>query len=120
MANDKFKGCFIDESSLYAYDIEYEGALIAKARTLSAKHKSVIEQKSMTKSFADGKLAFDVNTPDMKTQTILAALTEWQLDRPLSEDSISLLTERVRDHLYDAIQAHETSLTGVVEDTEKN
>jgi hypothetical protein len=117
---DQFKNCFIDESEIYAYDIEFDGKLIAKAHSLSAKDRSQIERKAMIKGYKNGEMTIDIDSHAHKTQTILAAVNSWQLDRPLNEDSVSLLNETLRDHLYNAIQKHEEKIAGVVEDTEKN
>lgn len=118
--NEKFKGCFIDEGSLYTYDIYYQDELLAKAKTMSAKDRSAIERASMTKAFRDGQMEIDIDTHSMKTHTILRAVTSWELGRAITEDNISMLSEAIRDHLFTTIQDHETKLAEVVEDTEKN
>jgi len=118
----KFKGCFIDESSLYTYDIYMDNDLIAKGHTMSAKDRSAIERNAMTKSFnsKEGEMNIDINSHALKSHTILQALTSWELPRKLNLENISLLSEPVRDHLFQAIQEHENSLAEIVEDTEKN
>jgi len=118
----KFKGCFIDESSLYTYDIYMDNDLIAKGHTMSAKDRSAIERNAMTKSFnsKEGEMNIDINSHALKSHTILQALTSWELPRKLNLENISLLSEPVRDHLFQAIQEHENSLAEVIEDTEKN
>lgn len=118
----KFKGCFIDESSLYTYDIYMDNDLIAKGHTMSAKDRSAIERNAMTKSFnsKDGEMNIDIDSHALKSHTILQALTSWELPRKLNLENISLLSEPVRDHLFQAIQEHENSLAEIVEDTEKN
>jgi len=118
----KFKGCFIDESSLYTYDIYMDNDLIAKGHTMSAKDRSAIERNAMTKSFnsKEGEMNIDINSHALKSHTILQALTSWELPRKLNLENISLLSEPVRDHLFQAIQEHENSLEEIVEDTEKN
>lgn len=120
MANDKFKGCFIDEDSLFAYDIEMDGQLIAKAHTLSAKDRSIIEKKSMTKEFRNGEMAIDIDSHALKTWNIVQALNSWELDRKPDFEAVSLLKERVRDHLFSAIQEHEAKVKNVADETEKN
>ena len=118
----KFKGCFIDESSLYTYDIYMDNDLIAKGHTMSAKDRSAIERNAMTKSFnsKEGEMNIDINSHALKSHTILQALTSWELPRKLNLENISMLSEPVRDHLFQAIQEHENSLEEIVEDTEKN
>jgi hypothetical protein len=118
----KFKGCFIDESSLYTYDIYMDNDLIAKGHTMSAKDRSAIERNAMTKSFnsKEGEMNIDIDSHALKSHTILQALTSWELPRKLNLENISLLSEPVRDHLFQAIQEHENSLAEIVEDTEKN
>ena len=118
----KFKGCFIDESSLYTYDIYMDNDLIAKGHTMSAKDRSAIERNAMTKSFnsKEGEMNIDINSHALKSHTILQALTSWELPRKLNLENISLLSEPVRDHLFQAIQEHENSLAEIIEDTEKN
>lgn len=118
----KFKGCFIDESSLYTYDIYMDNDLIAKGHTMSAKDRSAIERNAMTKSFnsKEGEMNIDIDSHALKSHTILQGLTSWELPRKLNLENISLLSEPVRDHLFQAIQEHENSLADVVEDTEKN
>lgn len=118
--NEKFNGCFIDDGSLYTYDVYYDGELIAKAKTLSAKDRSTIERAAMEKRLVDGQLELDIDTHALKTYTILAAITSWELGRKLDADSVAMLTEKIRDHLYTAIQDHENTIAGLVEDTEKN
>lgn len=118
----KFAGCFIDESSLYTYDIYMDNDLIAKGHTMSAKDRSAIERNAMTKSFnsKEGEMNIDIDSHALKSHTILQALTSWELPRKLNLENISLLSEPVRDHLFQAIQEHENSLAEIVEDTEKN
>lgn len=118
----KFKGCFIDESSLYTYDIYMDNDLIAKGHTMSAKDRSAIERNAMTKSFnsKEGEMNIDIDSHALKSHTILQALTSWELPRKLNLENISMLSEPVRDHLFQAIQEHENSLAEIVEDTEKN
>ena len=118
----KFKGCFIDESSLYTYDIYLDGELLAKGHTMSAKDRSAIERNAMTKSFnsKEGEMNIDIDSHALKSYTILQALTSWELPRKLNLENIGLLSEPVRDHLFQAIQEHENSLAEVIEDTEKN
>lgn len=118
----KFKGCFIDESSLYTYDIYMDNDLIAKGHTMSAKDRSAIERNAMTKSFnsKEGEMNIDIDSHALKSHTILQGLTSWELPRKLNLENISLLSEPVRDHLFQAIQEHENSLAESVEDTEKN
>ena len=118
----KFAGCFIDESSLYTYDIYLDDKLLAKGHTMSAKDRAAIERNAMTKSFnsKEGEMNIDINSHALKSHTILQALTSWELPRKLNLENIGLLSEPVRDHLFQAIQEHENSLSEVIEDTEKN
>lgn len=118
----KFAGCFIDESILYTYDIYMDGELLAKGHTMSAKDRSAIERNAMTKSFnsKEGEMNIDIDSHAFKSHTILQALTSWELPRKLNLENISLLSEPVRDHLFQAIQEHENSLAEIIEDTEKN
>ena len=118
----KFKGCFIDESSLYTYDIYLDGELLAKGHTMSAKDRSAIERNAMTKSFnsREGEMNIDIDSHAFKSHTIMQALTSWELPRKLNLENIGLLSETVRDHLFQAIQEHENSLAEIIEDTEKN
>lgn len=120
MPSDKFKGCFIDESDLYTYTIEYDGELLANAHTLTSKNRSDIERNSMKKAWSKGEVEIDIDTHALKTYTIKNALTSWELPRKLDADSISVLSETYRDVLYNAIQDHENKVAGIVEDTEKN
>ena len=118
--SDKFRNCFIDDDELYTYDIEFEGELIATAHSLSAKDRSIIEKKSMTKSFAAGEMNIDIDSHALKSWQILQALNKWELPKTLNFDNISMLKESIRDCLFTAIQDHEARLAQVVEETEKN
>ena len=118
--SDKLKNCFTDALPDYEYDIEYEGELIARGKSMSSKDKSYIERQSMKKSFVGGELEIEIDTNAMKTAYIIAGLKEWKLPRKLDSESVSMLTEELRDVLFDAIQAHETSAAQAVEDNEKN
>jgi hypothetical protein len=122
MANDKFKGCFIDDSDLYTYSIEWQGMKLAEAHTLSAKDRSAIERNSVKKKYniTSGEIEVDIDTNAMKTWNILGAITKWELGRELNEESVSKLSEPLRDFLFGEIQAHETAVAAKVEDTEKN
>ena len=70
--SDKFKNCFIDELPDYEYDIEYDGELIARGKSLSAIDRSYIEKQSMKKSFTNGELNVDIDSNQMTTATIKA------------------------------------------------
>jgi hypothetical protein len=118
--SDKFKNCFIDALPDYEYDIEYEGDLIARGKSLSAKDKSFIEKQAMKKSFVNGELEIEIDANAMKTAYIIAGLKEWKLPRKLDSESVSMLTEELRDVLFNAIQEHENSAAKAVEDNEKN
>ena len=120
MKNNKFSNCFIDQSEMYHYDIEWEGQVIAKAHTLSAKDKSKIESQSMTKRFKNGELEFDVDSQKLRIATILSALDWWDTDRPLNEENVAILLERMINDIYDAITAHEEKVQKIADDTEKN
>ena len=120
MSKSKFSNCFIDQSEMYHYDIEWEGQVIAKAHTLSAKDKSKIEYQSMTKRFKNGELEFDVDSQKLRIATILSALDWWDADRPLNEDNVSMLPEGMINYIYDAITAHEEKVQKIADDTEKN
>jgi hypothetical protein len=120
--DNKFANCFIDADPLYEYDIYYDGELLAKAKTQSAKDKSYIERKSMTKKFdhKTGDIEIDIDTNALKSATIYAAIKEWYLPRKLTEDNIDLLSGKLRDTLFDAIQEHESKINDAVENAEKN
>jgi len=118
--SDKFRNCFIDQSDLYNYEIKWEGEVIAKAHTMSAKDKSKIESYAMRKKFVNGELEIDIDSHALKIATILAALDWWDSDRKLNEESVSMLPDPVADYIFNAIQAHEAEVAAKVEDTQKN
>lgn len=120
MKDTSFANCFIDLNDLYHYDIVWEGKVVAKAHTLSAKDKSKVETLTMKKKFVKGDLEMDIDSHYLKTITIMLALDWWDSPRKINEDEISMLPEGMRDFFYKAIQDHESEVQKVVEDTEKN
>jgi len=117
---DKFKNCFIDTRPDYEYTIEYDGDVIATAKSMSANDRSKIEKQAMTKKLVNGEFSVDVDSHALKTATIVNALIKWESERDLNWENVSLLPEEYRDAMFNAIMAHENGAKEAVETNEKN
>lgn len=117
----QIKGCLlIDEMCDYNYEVKL-GEYVFTCRSLSIKDKRRIAKVMNTGINTEGTITMgygDVVASNF--ETIICAVSDWNVPRPLTPETLQLLPQPVYDRLHQAIVDHERQINDALEAELKN